>query len=276
MTIVIRHAISHMKASGIRLAGITEWGPRLAATVTDTIFPTHCILCGEAMGEAAARLCDPCDAVVARERKVPACPKCARSVAPFEVSGGRCKACRGRRPPVDGVVRVATYCDAFSALLRSYKYHGRQSLEPALGGWLAEAVGGAPWRDRVEAVVPVPTFWRRRITSPLHAAEALAAVVAKGLGLPNASLLRRVKGGPHQIGLTYRERLQNVRGAFELRRGAALRGARLLIIDDVKTTGATINECAGVLRRAGAAEVYAAVLVTVSWDPVRGTKVPPL
>lgn len=257
----------------MRIAGR---GSRLAATVADIIFPSHCMLCGTAMGEAAARLCDPCDVVLARERRTPACPKCARSVAPFEVSDGRCKACRGRRLPVVGMVRVATYADAFSTLVRSYKYHGRQSLEPALGGWLAEAVDVAPWRDRVEAVVAVPTFWRRRVTRPLHAAEALAAVAAKGLRLPNVSLLRRTKGGPHQIGLTYRERLQNVRGAFELRRSAALRDARLLIIDDVKTTGATVNECAKVLRRAGAAEVYAAVLVTVSWDPVRGTNVPPL
>jgi predicted amidophosphoribosyltransferase len=76
-------------------------------------------------------------------------------------------------------------------------------------------------------------------------------------------VLRRVRGGPHQIGLSHSQRVENVRGAFAMARGVTLRGARLLLVDDVMTTGATLNECAKVLRRGGAAEVYAAVVLTV-------------
>jgi predicted amidophosphoribosyltransferase len=71
--------------------------------------------------------------------------------------------------------------------------------------------------------------------------------------------------------LSYAERIRNVRGAFVVRRDVQLYQARLLLVDDVKTTGATINECAKVLRRAGAAEVYAAVLVTAPWHSDRRT-----
>jgi len=108
---------------------------------------------------------------------------------------------------------------------------------------------------------------------PMHAAEALAETVGRQTGLPCISLLRRVKAGRHQIGLSYLERKQNVQGAFAIRRGVRLHAARLLLIDDVKTTGATLNECAKVLRQAGAAEIYAGLAAVVPWDP-KTTDVP--
>jgi ComF family protein len=140
-------------------------------------------------------------------------------------------------------------------------------LESILGGWLAEAVERVPWRERLEAVVPVPTHWQRRLLRSFHAADRLAAFVARQVKLPLVPILRRTRAGPHQIGLSYAERAKNVLGAFALRRGVKLDQARLLLVDDVKTTGATIDECAKVLRRAGAAEVYAAVVVTAGWQP---------
>ena len=155
--------------------------------------------------------------------------------------------------------------DHMAQLLRAFKYQGREELGTMLGGWLAEAVEQAPWRERVEAIVSVPTHWRCRFTRPFHAAEPLASVVARRTGLPSVPLLRRVRAGPHQIGLSHTERAKNVLGAFAVRKGATMRNARLLLIDDVRTTGATIEECAKVLRRSGAAEVYAAVVVTVGW-----------
>ncbi len=105
---------------------------------------------------------------------------------------------------------------------------------------------------------------------PLYPAERLAKIVSKRTSLPMVSILRRASGRRHQVGLSYTERMKNVRGAFAVRRGVSLRDARLLVIDDVKTTGATINEVAKVLREAGAAEVYAAVVVTVGWDDPTG------
>ena len=133
------------------------------------------------------------------------------------------------------------------------------------GELLAEAVETAPWRGCIEAVVSVPTHWKRRFHRPFHAADALASYVAGRIVLPHVSVLRRVRAGPHQIGLSPTERTANVRGAFALRKGLTIRGARVLLIDDVRTTGATLEECAKVLRRGGAAEVYAAVVLQVGW-----------
>ncbi len=150
-------------------------------------------------------------------------------------------------------------------LLRSYKYHAREELGHTLGGWLADVVSKAPWVDHVEAIVSVPTHWTHRLTRPLYAADAIAAVVARHTGLPHVPVLRRVRGGKHQIGLNFAERVANVRGVFAIRRRVTLHSARLLLIDDVKTTGATLNECARVLREGGAEKIYAAVIVTAGF-----------
>ncbi len=88
----------------------------------------------------------------------------------------------------------------------------------------------------------------------------MATIVSRSLGLPVAPVLRRIRGGPHQIGLTYPQRIDNVRGAFAMSRGVTLRGARLLLVDDVATSGATIMECARVLHRGGADAVYVALI----------------
>ena len=164
------------------------------------------------------------------------------------------------------MVRVGPYHSLLGQLVRAYKYHDEGRLEPVLGRWLADAVQSACWRERVEAVVSVPAHWRRQLLRASYPADALATIIARRTSLPRVSLLRRIKAGPHQIGLSYREREKNVRGAFALRPGVKLGDARLLLVDDVRTTGATLGECAKVLRRAGAKEVYAAVVVRVRFS----------
>jgi len=148
----------------------------------------------------------------------------------------------------------------------SYKYDADSIAAAMLGQWLTEAVTRAsqladlPSLMDVDAVVPVPTTAWRRLRSRLHVPSELSRVLARRLDRPLAPALRRVRGGPHQIGLTLEQRIDNVRGAFKLSRGAALPGARILLVDDVSTTGATLSECARVLRRGGARWVCAAIL----------------
>jgi len=237
----------------------------LSGSLAALVFPSRCIACGTWRHDGAGPLCRECREAINRECAVPTCPTCAAPVSPYGVSLGRCGQCRGRSLRIAGTVRVGIYRDLLGQLLRDYKYQGREELALLLGGWLAEAVETAPWRDRIEAIFSVPTHWRRRFNRPFHAADALASYVAKKVSLPHVSVLRRVRAGPHQIGLSDTERAANVRGAFAIRKGVVLRNARVLLIDDVRTTGATIEECAKVLRRGGAAEIYAAVVLRVGW-----------
>ncbi len=260
---------------------------RTAQATANLLFPPRCMLCGgwpdrettPADSKICSSLCVQCTAAILRERSKQACPRCAASVAQYEVSDGRCASCRGRRPRVAGTVRVGTYkveagLAGLGVLLRSYKYHAREELGSTLGGWLADVVSKAPWLEHVEAIVSVPTHWTRRLARPLYVPAAIAAVVSRKTGLPHVPILRRVRGGKHQIGLDYAERVANVHGVFAIRRRVTLQKARLLLIDDVKTTGATLNECARVLREGGAEVVYAAVIVTAGFGgPPR--KMPP-
>jgi ComF family protein len=229
------------------------------------VFPPQCLLC---RGHVAGKLlfCDACDGKVRLERTEESCPRCGSSVAPYEVSQGRCKRCRRRRFAFSGVARAGPYADALGSLFRSYKYEGREELGGRFADWLISSVLAAPWLDRIQAVVTVPTHWRHRLFREHYPAEVLAGAVSRAIQRPMVSVLRRVRAGPHQIGLGYRERVRNVRGAFAMRPGVTLNKPLVLLVDDVKTTGATLNECAGVLRRAGAKEVFAAVVLAVSWN----------
>lgn len=142
----------------------------------------------------------------------------------------------------------------------AFKYGGRDELDRFFGRRLAQTLTQAPWFDQVEALVAVPTCWHRRLRGRTYVATAIAQEVARATGLPRLSLLRRVKGGPSQIGLSRTQRVQNVRGAFRLARGVKLNQAVICLVDDVTTTGATLLECARILKRAGAAKVFAAVV----------------
>lgn len=238
---------------------------KLLSGCADLVFPPRCLMCGTYALPTRENLCEECTPLLAKARAEKACPTCAASVSEYEVRRDRCSDCRNLRPKIRGMVRAGSYHGPMGGIVRGYKYHGREELAPMLGEWLADAVACAPWRDRVEAVVSVPTHWKRRFARPFHAADALAAHVAKRIHLLHAPLLRRVRAGPHQVGLAFEARLTNVRGAFELRKGVKLDRPRLLLVDDVRTSGATLNECAKVLHRAGAAEIYAAVVVRVGF-----------
>ncbi len=237
----------------------------LPRSLVELVFPPRCVACGTWRHEGTDLLCSECRVVVNRESSAPTCPTCAAPVSRYEVSLGRCGQCRGRSLRIAGTVRVGIYRNLLGQLLRAYKYHGREELASLLGGWLAEVIEMASWKDRIEAVVSVPTHWKRRFNRPFHAADALASHVARKVSLPHVPILRRVRAGPRQITLSETERAANVRGAFAIRKGVVLRDARVLLIDDVRTTGATLEECAKVLRRSGAAEVYAAVVLRVGW-----------
>jgi len=230
---------------------------KFASGLVDLAFPPRCACCSE-WGNSP--LCEKCSDEIARERLTESCPVCAGNVGPFEASWDGCGACRDMRLRVWGTSRIGAYGAKAGVLIRQYKFRERQDVEPLLIDWLADSIASSRWADRVEAVTYVPTHWRRMLKGRFHVARVLACGVAKRLDLPCVTLLRRTRSGPRQLGLSYNQRIENVRGAFSLIPGAGVRNARILIIDDVRTTGATLEECAKALRRGRATEVYAAVV----------------
>jgi ComF family protein len=158
-------------------------------------------------------------------------------------------------------------------MFRRFKYQGYENLELFLARNLAKAIIQSEHYEDIDVLVPVPTCWQHRLRRNLrgsregfHPAEGLAQLLSKHTSIPYAPLLDRNRGGPSQVGLSGPARLENVRGKFQLARGCRVAGGRVCIVDDIMTTGATVRECAKVLRRAHVAAVYVAVVARAGED----------
>ncbi len=233
--------------------------------IADVVYPPRCRGCGVWESVGTDDLCGVCAAQLLEQVVSPCCPRCGGRVAAFELNEGRCQECRTLSAAVVQTARVGPYEGSLRDLFLGYKFRHREGLAPLLARWLSLAVQSHDWLDRVDAVTFVPSHWRRQLMKPLYPSRLLAEHAAGNLGKPFVPLLRRVHARYHQIGLSYTARQANVRGAFSLVRGVRLSDARLLLIDDVRTTGATLEECARVLRRGGASEVFAAVVCKADW-----------
>lgn len=224
-----------------------------------TIFPPVCVACGRPPCEGGHLCCD-CGADLDLLRAAPACPRCGSSSGPHISAEGFCGRCRTSNFSFDATARVAPYVDPMMQMLRRYKYRGSEYLDSCLADLMIRSLEQTMWHKDIEAVVPVPSHWMRRITEGFHPVMALAAQIGGRLNVPCLSVMRRVRFERHQIGLSLVERIRNVQGAFALRSGVDVEDACICVIDDVMTSGATLNEVAKVLKEAGARSVYNLVL----------------
>jgi ComF family protein len=172
---------------------------------------------------------------------------------------GRCALCRNGLRGFDAAYCFGSYEGTLRALVHLYKYGRIQTLSQPLASLLAAAL---PLDERFDAVIPVPLHWRKQWQRGFNQSDLLARAIARRRGIPVVRALRRVRSTQTQAGLSNTERRKNVAAAFQCRRsGQTLAGRRVLLIDDVMTTGSTAAACARVLKQAGVAKV---VLLTVA------------
>lgn len=232
----------------------------LSLGIRSLLFPVRCPGCGGAPGDPEADpLCAACRAGLPWMRP-PCCGRCGISLPD---AGARiCLSCRRDPPAFDGAVSVWRYEGAAQELVQALKYRGMLSLAPTLAREMARAVRGWPGGPAAaHAVTAVPLHPTRLRERTFNQADALARRLADELGLPyRPGLLRRLRPTRAQPGLPREERFRNVRGAFCAEPDPRLRGAHLLLVDDVLTTGATAQACALALTRAGAARVTVVTL----------------
>lgn len=172
---------------------------------------------------------------------------------------GRCALCRTGLRGFDAAYCFGSYEGTLRELIHLYKYGRIQTLARPLADLLAAAL---PLDERFDAVTPVPLHWRKQWQRGFNQSDLLARVLARRRGIPVVRALRRARSTQTQAGLSNAERRKNVAAAFQCRRGGGtLAGRRVLLIDDVMTTGSTAAACARVLKQAGAARV---VLLTVA------------
>jgi ComF family protein len=202
-------------------------------------FGGSCFLC---RGAAETVLCADCDVDLPR-LVGPRCPRCALESPRGEI----CGRCLTEIPHYDATVAALGYEFPADALVHSLKFRGELALAEYLGGILARCIADAG----VDSIVPVPLSADRLRSRGYNQAVEIARHVARGP--VDLGLCVRERDTPAQMDLPYAERRRNVRGAFRCTR--ALPGASVAVVDDVMTTGATLDEIASVLKRAGAARV---------------------
>ena len=166
-----------------------------------------------------------------------------------------CAQCCKAESAVDRARAVGEYEGALREIIHALKYERRQSLARPLAELMRSR--GVPLMEHADGIVPVPLHWRREYTRGFNQARE----IARHLGAPVADVLVRRRATRAQVELAADRRRANVAGAFALRRGwlfdQSIRGKTLLLVDDVSTTGATLDTCARVLKESGASEVYA-------------------
>src|SRR5712672_842311 len=168
-------------------------------------------------------------------------------------------------PPAFGRARAAVrYDDVASALVHALKYGDRLDLAPIMGRWMAHA--GRELTAQADLLVPVPLHWRRQWARRFNQAATLARSISEASGVPVLDdALKRVRATPQQVGLNRTDRASNMQGAFQVPedRQSSVFGKRLILIDDVLTSGATVDTCTRALLRAGAAGVDVLVFARV-------------
>src|SRR5258706_6639147 len=219
------------------------------------VFPDDCRVCGETLREVsrvpvcARCLCEPAPMVA--EFFCVACRTPFLNRFPLDESG-RCALCRLGLSGFDAVYSYGSYEGSLRKLIHLFKYERIRPLARPFGEFLARAL---PREERFDLIVPMPLHWRRRWERGFNQAGLLAREIAGRWNVPMRNVARRTRATSPQAGLTNAKRRANVRGAFSVKRGSRLDGMRVLLVDDVLTTGASAGACARALKRAGASQV---------------------
>jgi ComF family protein len=234
---------------GKKLSNLSAYILNGCSKFVHAIFPYHCALCGTSISNRL--LCTGCDADLSRYR-VTACPICALPTLNNLVCGH----CLQRRPTFDHTLAAFSYHFPIDRLLHAFKYSGDLALIEILAKPLAQLAADHP---RPDLLMPMPLHPERLKERGFNQSMEIAKPISRWLSIPlSANACQRTRNTPSQTGLKWKERRRNVRGAFAC--DLDLTGKKIAVLDDVMTTGATLNELSRILKNCGASEVSAWVV----------------
>ena len=238
----------------IRQTGAFAW-----QSLNQLLWPAVCINCRKSICETDHDLCRECWDRLLACTGADYCRRCGRDAGKFALLQGTCPDCQGREICFDSIARCGLYGQGLQAMILGFK-NGKTELDSVLGFLANAALEGSGFSGEIELFVPVPLHWSRRLARGYNQSYVLAA----GLRHPKARIstnlvrIRRTKLQPAVASPAARAR--NVAGAFAVRRGHDFAGRKICLVDDIKTSGSTLNECARILKQAGASKVFALVL----------------
>jgi len=239
-----------------------------AMPLVDFVLPPACAFCKRDLendDEAVdgIRLCERCRKNFTSDQRS-ACLKCGMSVGPYVDTKNGCLECSRRHFRFTQVIRLGVYEDNLRTACIRGKSRGAEPLAAALASFLWKRQQDRLQEFSPDVVISVPQYWLHWFTRPHHQAQTMAEVLAERLTIPcDERAVRKVRRTVDQSSLPRSKRLKNLEHAFRTRRGIPLKNKRVLLVDDILTTGTTSNEVARVLLRAGASSVAVAVIAVV-------------
>ena len=221
-------------------------------------YPEECFICSSPVARRQdCGLCDDCwNKVLGLRIEGACCPSCGVPLPGFaDGSGSLCLECIHRPPPYSGARSFGYYSTEMRRVIHEFKFEGRRTLVKLLAPLLADVFFESWRREDFDCLVFVPLHYARRRERGFNQSEILSRALARIIGLPELQTFRRRAATKSQVGLSDAQRLENVRNAFVCKRIDHVAGKRILLIDDVMTTGATVASASQALIDAGAEKV---------------------
>jgi ComF family protein len=220
-------------------------------------YPPLCVVCSTNI-DSGEYLCPECSDKAPRI-KPPFCDKCSEQFAGAISGTFSCANCSHRRLYFNAAVSAYRSRGIVRKLVHEFKYHRQFHLRHPVANWLMETLEDPRLRElRFDIIVPVPLHPARERERGFNQAQLLAELLSAKVSIPVRPVLERIRYTTTQTAFDRAERMENLRDAFRLRKKVHVQDLRVLLIDDVLTTGSTLSECARVLKRAGAISVHAA------------------
>lgn len=230
----------------------------LVEGISHLLWPRVCCNCDAPILKSDDGLCSDCWRQMRSCTSEDYCRRCGSDAGLYSNLSGMCSACKNRTFQYDGIARAGVYKDVLRDMILNLKFSDRPELSLYLGRLADAALIGSGFADKTDFYVPVPLHWRRRIRRGFNQSMLLCRQLTCAVGKINTDFVR-IKYTHRQWNLTSAGRRKNVAGAFAVRKGHCFQGKTICLVDDLTTSGATLNECAKTLKRAGAEKVYALV-----------------
>ncbi len=242
---------------------------RITGSMMDWLFPPRCAACGSPLERAGDTICQSCWMALNESIALTGCPTCGKTTGAYELTGDRCHFCRDSRPVIDRTIRIGEYASPLKELIVSFKFNRQEHLDRYLGQLMASALSGRPERHEIDCFIPVPLHWRRKLARGYNQSDLLARALSaelkrNGMTIPVRHDLVRLKNTVPQAQLPAGNRRTNLRRAFALRYGSHIKDQTVCLVDDVTTTGATLNTTGRLLKRAGVKRVFAIVIAATT------------
>lgn len=223
----------------------------LCYETADLLFPMYCLSCGRSISNRNNCVCDSCFSKISPV--IDGCEYCSGRII-----DGRCSVCSDRMWYIEKNICIAEYSGVMKEIIKHYKFHKRKRIYNKFTSQIFDAVKHSG--IQFDLIVPVPMNKKKKWERGFNQSELLARSVAKFYGKQYSSVLKEKNSTGSQKEMGYRERFLHILDRYEVTDRAAVSGRNVLLLDDVLTTGATINECARILKNAGALRVYSVTM----------------